>query len=244
MQIIKKKTMTEYESMIKKGQKDAIKLFPETRYLVNNIKIGNTGINGELDGYRLGKCEKTNDGSNKIYISKTILEQYEPNDNMDQEIRATVVHEYAHVSNTIYAYNKSPLSMYLTILRGNQRSLEKHLIEEFYNKHKNKKFTKYIERKREGEDIPTELISEAYESVYCKDENMDEAQDIVKDYQMSLEQRPKVPIIVFVWLTRIRNIGLSILLIPMVLMETLMCLMYATIAISIFKALMEIISTT
>ena len=240
MQIIKKHTIPEYASIIKKGQSDAIKLIPETRYLVNNIKIGNTGINGEPDGIRLGKCHQSFNGSNKIYVSKTLLEMYEPNDYMDEKIRATIVHEYVHVSTTVYAYNKKPLSMYLSILRGNQRSLEKQLIEEFYSEHKNNLFAKYIEEKRAGEDIPSELISEAYESVYSKDEYMDEAQAIVKDYQKVLNQKPKVPIIVFVVLTKLRNIVHNILLIPMVLMETLM---YVTFALITFRALMELLST-
>lgn len=238
----KSQILPEYAVAIQNGIKTADNLFPEAKYVIRKLEIGNAGLYDEADGTRLGKCLHCYDGFSEIYLSKTILSEHHPLRDMDDEIGASIVHEYAHSTSTIYAYNSNPLRMYLSLLIRNQLDLESRYIEEFYEKHKDKFFAKHIAFKRLGEDVPAELIPEAFESVYLNDRYSDEAQEITEDYQNTLNKKTVIPFRFFVILLHIRNITETVLMIPTALFLAFSSLICVSVMFSIFKSLMEVIS--
>lgn len=199
------KILPEYEESIKKGIADADNYFPDVKDFIKEIKIGNAGLNGESDGTRLGKCNNLTYGLCEITLSEKILSEKHPDRNMDEEIRSTIVHEYAHASQSVYAYKKAPMLMYLSLITQGHRKVERRYIEEFAEKYEKTDFGLYIWIKRIGEDIASELISEAYESVYCNDEYAEEAKIIVMEYEQVIKSKPLIPIVIFRNLLLIRS---------------------------------------
>ena len=208
-----KTILSEYEDSIRKGKALADSIFPDVKYIINDFRIGNTGMYGGPDGERLGLYTPRPTGFCDITLSESILSKAWPFKNMEEEITSTIVHEYAHASFTVYAYKSDPIKMYLSLIFNNQRKIEREYIDQLWSKYKDSDFEKYVISIREGEDPTSELISEALQSVCRRDEHEDEAKVICEDYKEIIDKEIAVPISVFIAMCKIKPLLMPILLI-------------------------------
>ena len=213
---MKTEILPKYIPMLKKAKEKAEETFGDVKYCINSITIGNSGLNYEPDGERLAKCVPLESGLKDIVLSKKILSEDQPDkDDMETEIIATLVHEYAHVSLIKFSYKMDPLGMYKSLLYGNQLAIEHQCIHDFAERHSDQQFIiEYVQKRRNSsEDIASELVPEAYELTirgYTDEpemkEAMNEAEMIVSDYQNILEKATLIPFKFFILLLRIKYI--------------------------------------